>query len=59
MSADLHPATGKLTVFVYDGYDGGAGFAEKRSSSSDSSTPLRRATAVATSRGTERARAAA
>jgi DEAD/DEAH box helicase domain-containing protein len=29
VSADLHPATGKLTVFVYDGYDGGAGFAER------------------------------
>jgi DEAD/DEAH box helicase domain-containing protein len=29
VSADLHPATGKLTVFVYDGYAGGAGFAER------------------------------
>jgi DEAD/DEAH box helicase domain-containing protein len=29
VSADLHPATGKLTVFVYDGHDGGAGFAER------------------------------
>jgi DEAD/DEAH box helicase domain-containing protein len=29
VSADLHPATGLLTVFVYDGYDGGAGFAER------------------------------
>jgi DEAD/DEAH box helicase domain-containing protein len=29
VSADLHPATGKLSVFVYDGYDGGAGFAER------------------------------
>ena len=29
MSADLHPATGRLSVFVYDGYDGGAGFAER------------------------------
>ena len=25
----LHPATGRLSVFVYDGYDGGAGFAER------------------------------
>ena len=25
VSADLHPATGRLTVFVYDGHDGGAG----------------------------------
>jgi DEAD/DEAH box helicase domain-containing protein len=24
-----HPATGRLTVFVYDGHDGGAGFAER------------------------------
>ena len=24
VSADLHPATGQLTVFVYDGHDGGA-----------------------------------
>jgi DEAD/DEAH box helicase domain-containing protein len=29
VSADLHHATGRLSVFVYDGYDGGAGFAER------------------------------
>ncbi len=29
VSAARHPATGKLTVLVYDGYDGGAGFAER------------------------------
>jgi DEAD/DEAH box helicase domain-containing protein len=29
VSADPHPATGLLTVFVYDGHDGGAGFAER------------------------------
>jgi DEAD/DEAH box helicase domain-containing protein len=29
VSTDLHPATGRLTVFVYDGHDGGAGFAER------------------------------
>ncbi|MBV9092866.1 MAG: DEAD/DEAH box helicase [Streptosporangiaceae bacterium] len=29
VSAEVHPATGRLTVFVYDGYDGGAGFAER------------------------------
>jgi DEAD/DEAH box helicase domain-containing protein len=29
VSADLHPATGQLTVFVYDGHDGGAGYAER------------------------------
>jgi len=29
VSADLHPATGRLTVFVYDGHQGGAGFAER------------------------------
>jgi DEAD/DEAH box helicase domain-containing protein len=29
VSADAHPATGRLTVFVYDGSDGGAGFAER------------------------------
>jgi DEAD/DEAH box helicase domain-containing protein len=29
VSGDLHPATGSLTVFVYDGHDGGAGFAER------------------------------
>jgi DEAD/DEAH box helicase domain-containing protein len=29
VSAGLHPATGRLTVFVYDGHDGGAGFAER------------------------------
>ena len=29
VSADLHHQTGRLTVFVYDGHDGGAGFAER------------------------------
>jgi len=29
VSADLHPETGRLTIFVYDGHDGGAGFAER------------------------------
>jgi DEAD/DEAH box helicase domain-containing protein len=29
VSADLHGATGRLTVFVYDGHEGGAGFAER------------------------------
>jgi DEAD/DEAH box helicase domain-containing protein len=29
VSADLHPATGRLTIFVYDGHEGGAGFAER------------------------------
>jgi len=29
VSADMHPATGRLTVFVYDGHAGGAGFAER------------------------------
>jgi len=29
VSADPHPATGLLTVFVYDGHAGGAGFAER------------------------------
>ena len=29
VSADVHPATGQLSVFVYDGHDGGAGFAER------------------------------
>jgi DEAD/DEAH box helicase domain-containing protein len=29
VSTDLHPATGRVTVFVYDGHEGGAGFAER------------------------------
>ncbi len=29
VSMDLHPQTGRLTIFVYDGHDGGAGFAER------------------------------
>jgi DEAD/DEAH box helicase domain-containing protein len=29
VSAARHPAAGKLTVFVYDGYGDGAGFAER------------------------------
>jgi DEAD/DEAH box helicase domain-containing protein len=29
VSADLHAATGRLSVFVYDGHQGGSGFAER------------------------------
>ena len=29
LSTEFHPATGQLTVFVYDGHAGGAGFAER------------------------------
>ena len=29
MSTALHADTGRLTVFVYDGHPGGAGFAER------------------------------
>jgi DEAD/DEAH box helicase domain-containing protein len=29
VSTDLHPQTGCLTIFVYDGHEGGAGFAER------------------------------
>ena len=29
LSTEIHPATGQLTVFVYDGQAGGAGFAER------------------------------
>ena len=29
VSTALHPDTGELTVFVYDGHPGGAGFAER------------------------------
>jgi DEAD/DEAH box helicase domain-containing protein len=29
LSTELHPATGRLSVFVYDGHEGGAGFAER------------------------------
>jgi DEAD/DEAH box helicase domain-containing protein len=29
LSTERHPATGQLTVFVYDGHAGGAGFAER------------------------------
>src|ERR1700722_14581527 len=29
LSTELHPAPGQLTVFVYDGHAGGAGFAER------------------------------
>jgi DEAD/DEAH box helicase domain-containing protein len=29
LSTELHPSTGQLTVFVYDGQPGGAGFAER------------------------------
>ena len=29
LSTDRHPDTGELTVFVYDGYPGGAGFARR------------------------------
>lgn len=29
VSMDIHSQTGRLTIFVYDGHDGGAGFAER------------------------------
>jgi DEAD/DEAH box helicase domain-containing protein len=29
VSTDMHRQTGRLTIFVYDGHDGGAGFAER------------------------------
>jgi DEAD/DEAH box helicase domain-containing protein len=29
VSFELNPGTGRLTVFVYDGHQGGAGFAER------------------------------
>ncbi|HEX8006374.1 MAG TPA: Zn-binding domain-containing protein, partial [Trebonia sp.] len=29
LSTELHPATGQLSVFVHDGHEGGAGFAER------------------------------
>ncbi len=29
VSTELHPQTGTLTIFIYDGHDGGAGFAER------------------------------
>ena len=29
VSMDIHNQTGRLTIFVYDGHDGGAGFAER------------------------------
>ena len=29
VSMDFHSQTGRLTIFVYDGHDGGAGFAER------------------------------
>ena len=44
VSTDLHPQTGRLTVFVYDGHDGGAGFAERGFAAAG---PWFRATALA------------
>ncbi len=35
VSADLHPRTGRLSVFVYDGHTGGAGFAERGFATAD------------------------
>ncbi len=29
LSCEVHPDTGELTVFIYDGYPGGAGFAQR------------------------------
>ena len=44
VSTDLHHQTGRLTVFVYDGHDGGAGFAERGFAAAG---PWLRATALA------------
>ncbi len=44
VSTDLHHQTGRLTVFVYDGHDGGAGFAERGFAAAE---PWLRATAMA------------
>ncbi len=44
VSTDLHHLTGRLTVFVYDGHDGGAGFAERGFAAAE---PWLRATALA------------
>jgi DEAD/DEAH box helicase domain-containing protein len=44
VSTDLHHQTGRLTVFVYDGHDGGAGFAERGFAAAE---PWLRATALA------------
>lgn len=44
VSTALHRQTGRLTVFVYDGHDGGAGFAERGFTAA---VPWLRATAVA------------
>jgi DEAD/DEAH box helicase domain-containing protein len=44
VSADLHPQTGRLTIFVYDGNDGGAGFAERGFAAA---APWMRATSLA------------
>jgi DEAD/DEAH box helicase domain-containing protein len=44
VSTDHHQQTGRLTVFVYDGHDGGAGFAERGFAAAE---PWLRATALA------------
>ncbi|HEX9517103.1 MAG TPA: DEAD/DEAH box helicase [Streptosporangiaceae bacterium] len=44
VSTDHHQQTGRLTVFVYDGHDGGAGFAERGFAAVE---PWLRATALA------------
>ena len=44
VSTELHHQTGRLTVFVYDGHDGGAGFAERGFAAAE---PWLRATAMA------------
>jgi DEAD/DEAH box helicase domain-containing protein len=44
VSTALHQQTGRLTVFIYDGHDGGAGFAERGFAAA---VPWLRATALA------------
>ncbi|HEX9031484.1 MAG TPA: DEAD/DEAH box helicase [Streptosporangiaceae bacterium] len=44
VSSDLHQQTGRLTIFVYDGHAGGAGFAERGFAAA---VPWLRATALA------------
>ena len=58
VSMALHPQTGEPTIFVYDGYPGGAGIAELAFEAADAPRRARRSSSSPRARATTAARRA-